>query len=56
MIDKEKYTAAIFRRGQKKELFDDGDDSQGEEFQLKHKLEDLHEIWHLPRSGYVCNF
>jgi hypothetical protein len=50
MVDAEKFSAAIFRRGQKKELFDDGDDGKAE-LELDLKLEDLLGIWSLPRAG-----
>ena len=50
MADREKFSAAIFRRGQKAELFGDGD-ATGEGVELNTKLEELHEIWKLPRAG-----
>lgn len=50
-MDTEKFSAAIFRRGQKKELFDDGDDGQGEEVELDLKLQELTDVWNLPRQG-----
>ncbi|PRW45365.1 tRNA-splicing endonuclease subunit Sen54 [Chlorella sorokiniana] len=44
------FAAAIFRRGQKGELFDDGEElDAGEE--LRSKLDDLHAVWALARSG-----
>jgi len=51
--EREKYNAAIFRRGQKKELFEDGDEDVDEEIDLNYKLEDLYGVWSLPRTGYV---
>ena len=56
LIDKEKYTAQIFKRGQKKELFDDGDELKSVEAEFEQKMEDLREIWGLPRTGYVYFF
>ncbi len=50
MLNKSKFSAAIFRRGQKPELFGDGDGEEGVE-ELSHKLDDLREIWGLPREG-----
>lgn len=52
MVDKDKFKAAIFRRGNKQELFHQGDvlkEVTGDE-----KLDELLKIWSLPRSGYVC--
>ena len=51
--DKEKFAAAIFRRGQKKELFEDGDGEGDAETELAEKLHGIHEVWGLPRSGCV---
>jgi hypothetical protein len=50
MVEIEKFTAAIFRRGQKKELFDDADDGQAE-LELDLKLDELLDVWSLPRLG-----
>jgi hypothetical protein len=50
MVDAEKFSAAIFRRGQKQELFADGDDNQGE-VELELKLDELLDVWSLPRTG-----
>lgn len=51
MVEREKFSAAIFRRGQKAELFGDADELAAEEVELNSKLEELHEIWKLPRAG-----
>lgn len=42
--------ASVFRRGQKSELFADvqGED---EKLELEHKLDDLHAVWALERTG-----
>ncbi len=53
-LEQGKFTAAIFRRGQKKELFHDGDEEFSEDEDLNNKLQDLHEVWGLSRTGYVC--
>ena len=45
--------ATIFRRGNKAELFGDGDKLVDEEQELENKLRDLHAVWSLPRSGCV---
>ncbi|KAG7667495.1 hypothetical protein Ndes2526B_g03498 [Nannochloris sp. 'desiccata'] len=50
MVDAEKFSAAIFRRGQKQELFGDGDDNQGD-LELELKLDELLDVWSLPRAG-----
>lgn len=52
-VDKTKFTAAIFRRGQKKELFEDGDGDESEQVELDHKLRELYEMWKVPRGAYV---
>ena len=45
-------TAAIFRRGNKAELFGDGSDNRVDEAkELEGKLAALHAVWALPRSG-----
>lgn len=44
------FAAAIFRRGQKGELFDDGEELDAAE-ELRSKLDDLHAVWALDRSG-----
>jgi hypothetical protein len=49
-MDVEKYSAAIFRRGQKQELFGDDDDNHGQ-LELEYKLDELLDIWSLPREG-----
>ena len=50
--NKGKWSAQIFRRGQKKELFDDTDEGAIDEIdELKGKLRDLQAVWELPRSG-----
>ena len=53
MVDKTKYSAAIFRRGLKKELFDDGDETMPEDLELEMKLQELLKLWKLPRTGQV---
>ncbi len=48
-------TAAIFRRGLKKELFHDrdGDASVTDDYtDLHSKMTDLHQVWTTPRVGY----
>jgi hypothetical protein len=50
IMDVEKYSAAIFRRGQKQELFGDDDDNHGQ-LELEYKLDELLDIWSLPREG-----
>lgn len=60
-VDKEKFTAAIFRRGNKQELFSGAGDSDtaGNGHGSDHaptgdeKLDELLKLWSLPRSGYV---
>jgi hypothetical protein len=48
----DKFSAAIFRRGAKLELFADGQDSAfDEEQELLGKLGELHDVWSLPRTG-----
>eukprot|EP00887_Chlorella_sp_A99_P000001 scaffold16.g1.t1 len=42
---------SVFKRGQKSELFGDGDKLLDEEEQLEIKLRDMHSVWALPRSG-----
>lgn len=50
--NKARWSAQIFRRGQKKELFGDNDDDEGSEIdELKGKLKDLLSVWQLPRGG-----
>jgi hypothetical protein len=49
--DKSRWSAQIFYRGQKKELFGDGDGELPEDEDLEGKLRDLHGIWQLPRAG-----
>ena len=44
------FAAAIFRRGQKEELFEDGEERDAAE-ELRSKLDDLHGVWALARSG-----
>ncbi len=44
------FAAAIFRRGQKGELFGDGEEQDAAE-ELRSKLDDLHAVWALARSG-----
>ena len=44
------FAAAIFRRGQKEELFEDGQEQDAAE-ELRSKLDDLHDVWALERSG-----
>lgn len=45
-MDRRALTAAIFRRGQKRELFEDGQDDDVEEDQeCKHKLQEIHGVW-----------
>jgi hypothetical protein len=48
-------SAVIFRRGQKKELFGDGEEGEeiSDEQELEMKMEGLLEVWSAPRSGYV---
>jgi hypothetical protein len=49
-IDKTKFTAAVFRRGSKPELFEGG--AQGGDGPTGYeKLDDLYRIWKLKRSG-----
>lgn len=50
-VDKAKFSAAIFRRGHKQELFGDGEEDDEEQIELNDKLNDLHSIWGLPRTG-----
>ncbi len=46
------YSAAIFRRGQKAELFAGGAEAGTDErAELARKLADLHGVWALPRAG-----
>jgi hypothetical protein len=46
------YSAAIFRRGQKAELFAGGTEAGTDEHaELARKLADLHGVWALPRAG-----
>jgi len=60
-VDKEKFTAAIFRRGNKQELFsgDDAVDTAEHGHGSDHvptgdeKLDELLKLWSLPRTGYV---
>jgi hypothetical protein len=52
VVDKDKYKAAVFRRGSKQELFHEDDGLK--EVTGDEKLDDLLKIWSLPRSGYVC--
>ena len=47
-----KLQASIFRRGQKAELFD-GSGGGDEADELAGKLQELHGIWALERSGWV---
>ena len=54
MSERQVRNAAIFRRGQKKELFDDRqqeDDSWDETLELREKLGDLHALWATARTG-----
>ena len=49
-IDKTKFTAAVFRRGSKPELFEGG--AQGGDGPTGYeKLDELYRIWKLKRSG-----
>lgn len=48
----DKFTAAIFRRGAKMELFADGKGTAvQEEEELLAKLDELRTVWSLPRDG-----
>ena len=49
-IDKTKFTAAVFRRGSKPELFEGGAQG-GDEPTGYEKLDELYKIWKLKRSG-----
>ena len=49
--DKDNVHAAIFRRGNKAELFGDGERTVDEAAELEAKLKDLLTVWRLPRSG-----
>ncbi len=50
MVERGKFGAAIFRRGLKRELFED-DEAEYDEEEFGKKLNDLYEIWNLTRSG-----
>ena len=57
-VRKQAFAAAIFKRGQKEELFGAGGEGgeggpASEEAELAAKLGDLHAVWALPRSGCV---
>ena len=49
-MDETKFTAAVFRRGSKPELFD-GEANGGNGPTGYEKLEELYKIWKLKRSG-----
>jgi hypothetical protein len=52
--DNRQFSAAIFRRGTKAELFEDaasGEAEYDEASQLSAKLDDLHTVWSAPRIG-----
>lgn len=51
-VSKQAFAAAIFKRGQKAELFDDGGGGD-EEAELSSKLSELHGVWSLERIGYI---
>ena len=55
MEKREKFSAAIFRRGAKMELFGDGQEESAfdEQQELQGKLQELHDVWSLPRTGWV---
>lgn len=55
--ERQVFNAAIFRRGQKKELFDDKqqDADWDEGAELREKLGDLHALWTMPRAGYASH-
>ncbi len=42
--------ASVFRRGQKSEIFADAQ-GEDEKLELEHKLDDLHAVWALERTG-----
>lgn len=44
------FAAAIFRRGQKGEVFGDGEEPDAAA-ELRTKLDDLHGVWALARAG-----
>jgi hypothetical protein len=46
------FSKAIFRRGQKQELFDNGEEGQfDEKKELEARLQGMHSVWSAPRSG-----
>lgn len=47
------FTASVFRRGQKHELFGDQDGEVTVEEELRLKLSELHRVWKMERTGYA---
>lgn len=50
MAERGKFGAAIFRRGLKREVFED-DNGNDDDTDFDGKLNDLYGIWNLTRSG-----
>lgn len=64
-MDKDTFTAAVFRRGNKQELLHPSSSNAGkqedglslpEQVTGDEKLEELLKLWSLPRSGFVLYF
>lgn len=55
IVDKEKFTASIFRRGNKQELLNKSQDVHFKDLNELEKVESLYELWKSPHSGYVSH-
>jgi len=51
-LDHDEFKAAIFRRGNKQELFHEGDEDASEPTG-EEKIEELYALWQVPHTGYA---